>query len=188
MALAIYTTCTAPRVAWPLPVQPPVERGLVFLRVQRPGAAGVEHLNLPSQIRLSDAAMLDDPGSLPVPLLIERIQLKADDWLLLERQLALQSRSTPGGTFNIQTIQVLDVQALPNGVQIMSGTAGMAACHFDGKPDPDLVAVRRLRTDDHRRSQFQDLLKVWRVDRRNLRLQPVAAESVSCNNPAEGVP
>jgi hypothetical protein len=62
------------------------------------------------------------------------------------------------------------------------------ACRYAARADPDVVAIRRAETDDRQRTEFQDLLRACRVDRRSLRLQPVAAWRVSGTNSGQRVP
>jgi hypothetical protein len=132
--------------------------------------------------------MLDDPGKVSMPLMIERIEVESVPWLVLERQLAVRNQSAASGTLTVQTLQVLDAHRLPANMQLLTAMAGLPACRDAGRADPDVVAIRRAQTDDRQRTKFQDLLRAWRVDRRSLRLQPVAAWRVSCTNPAQGVP
>lgn len=168
---------------------PPIQRGLVYLRIQGPGAALPDHVNLAPEARITEGVMLDDPGRTSTPLLVERIHLGKDPWLVLERQLEQRSGSrASGGTLNIQRIQVLDVHPLPGQVQILAGTAGIPSCRFNERPDINLVAIRTTQPDDSRLTHFSDFLQAWRVDRRSLRLRPVPARQVSCANPAAGVP
>jgi hypothetical protein len=177
------------------PVQPrpdavpsQLQRGLVYLRIQRPGTAAVEHRHLPAQVQILEGAMLDDPGKVSKPLMIERIEVESLPWLVLERQLAVRNHPAASGTLTVQTLQVLDAQSMPANVQLLTGMAGLPACRYAGRADPDVVAIRRAEPDDRQRTKFQDLLRAWRVDRRSLRLEPVAAWRVSCTNPAQGVP
>ncbi|MGB5135256.1 MAG: hypothetical protein WBN89_08810 [Prochlorococcaceae cyanobacterium] len=148
----------------------------------------MEHRHLPAQVHILEGAMLDDPGKVSKPLMIERIDMESVPWLVLERQLAVRNQFAASGTLTVQTLQVLDTHRLPANVQLLTGMAGLPACRFAGRGDLDVVGIRRAEADDRQRTEFQDLLGAWRVDRRSLRLQPVAAWRVSCTNPGQGVP
>lgn len=166
----------------------PLERGRTYLRVQQPGTATADHPTLHREVRILDGVMLDDPARVSMPLMIERIEVESMPWLVLERQLGVRTQSDARGTITVQRLQVLDTHSVPEDVQLVAGIAGVPACFYAGRADPDVVAIRRPETDDQRRSHVQDLLRAWRVDRRTLRLQPLATWQVSCTNPGQGAP
>jgi hypothetical protein len=108
---------------------------------------------------------------------------------MLERQLALRTSRQRYGLANIQTIQVLDGRPLPAGGQLLFSVAnGMVACSLNGKEDADLVAFRLVADRDPQSPRFTDLRLAWRVNRQQLRLEPIDPFGLSCANAAEGQP
>jgi hypothetical protein len=133
--------------------------------------------------------MLDNPGQVTRPLLIEHLDDRGQQWVMLERQLALRTSRQRYGLANIQTIQVLDGRPLPAGGQLLFSVAnGMVACSLNGKEDADLVAFRLVADRDPQSPRFTDLRLAWRVNRQQLRLEPIDPFGLSCANAAEGQP
>lgn len=168
---------------------PPLQRGHVYLRIQGAGASEVRHYHLPAAIRVLGGGMLDHPGQVSQPLLIEHLDDRGHHWLILERQLALRTARQGHGLANIQTLQVLDSRPLPGGAQLLFSVAnGVVACALNGTDEADLVAARLVGDRDHQTARFTDLQLAWRVNRRQLRLEQINPSGVSCANPAEGQP
>jgi len=177
------------RVPLPTPAQPPLQRGHVYLRIQGAGASQLRHYHIPAAIRFLGGGMLDHPGQETRPLLIEHLDDRGRQWVMLERQLALRTSRQGNGLANIQTLQVLDGRPLPAGGQLLFSAAnGVVACTLNGKADADLVAFRPVGERDHQTPRFTDLQLAWRVNRGQLRLEPIDPSGVSCANPAEGQP
>jgi hypothetical protein len=177
------------RVPLPTPAHPPLQRGQVYLRIQGAGASELRHYHIPAAIRFLGGGMLDHPGQVTRPLLIEHLDDRGRQWVMLERQLALRTSRQGNGLANIQTLQVLDGRPLPAGGQLLFSAAnGVVACTFNGKAEADLVAFRLVGERDHQIPRFTDLQLAWRVNRGQLRLEPIDPSGVSCANPAEGQP
>ena len=175
----------------PLPnsTHPPLQRGHVYLRIQGSGASQMLHHHIPAGIRILGGGMLDNPGQVTRPLLIEHMDDRGKQWVMLERQLALRTYRQAHGLANIQTLQVLDGWPLPEGGQLLfSVLDGFVACSLNGKEQADLVAFRLLGDRDYQTPRFTDLQLAWRVNRHQLRLEQINPSGLSCANPAEGQP
>ena len=179
----------ASMVPLPTPAHPPLQRGHVYLRIQGAGASQLRQHHIPAAIRFLGGGMLDHPGQVSRPLLIEHLDDRGRQWVMLERQLALRTSRQVNGLANIQTLQVLDGRPLPAAGQLLFSAAnGVVACSLNGKADADLVAFRLVGVRDHQTPRFTDLQLAWRVNRGRLRLEPIDPAGVSCANPAEGQP
>jgi len=171
------------------PPHPPIQRGHVYLRIQGSGASQVRHHHIPAAIRILGGGMLDDPGQVTRPLLIEHIDGRGRQWVMLERQLALRTSRQADGLANIQTLQVLDGRPLPEGGQLLfSVPNGVVACSLNGKEEADLVAFRLVGDRDHQTPRFTDLQLAWRINRHLLRLEQINPSGLSCANTSEGHP
>ena len=173
----------------PTPPHPPLQRGHVYLRIQGSGASQVRHHHIPAAIRILSGGMLDNPGQVTRALLIEHMDDRGRQWVMLERQLALRTYRQTHGLANIQTLQVLDGRPLPEGGQLLfSVLDGFVACSLNGKEEADLVAFRLVGDRDYQIPRFTDLQLAWRVNRHRLRLEQINPSGLSCANPAEGQP
>jgi hypothetical protein len=173
----------------PTPALPPLQRGQVYRRLQ--GAGGSEGLQAPTPgaIRVLGGGMLDDPDRVTRPLLIELMEDRGRQWVMLERQVTLRTWRQRHGLANIQTLQVLDGKPLPARGQLLFTMAnGPVACSLNGTEEADLVAFRLVGDRDHQTPRFTDLRLAWRVNRQQLRLEPMDPAGLSCANPAEGQP
>ena len=171
------------------PALSPLQRGHVYLRIQGAGASEVRHHHIPAAIRFLDGGILDNPGQVTRPLLIEHMDDRGRQWVMLERQLALRTPRQGHGLVNIQTLQVLDGRPLSAGGQLLFSVAsGVVACSLNGKEEADLVAFRLVGDRDYQTSRFTDLQLAWRVNRRQLRLEQIDPSGLSCANPTEGQP
>lgn len=171
------------------PVQPPVQRGHTYLRIQGAGGREVRQSHFPTTIKIIGGGMLDHPDRISRPLLIEQIDDHGRQWVMLERQLSRRTFRQTKGLANIQTLQILDSQPIPTGGQLLFSVAnGAAVCSYAGTADADLVAFRMVADQDHQKPVFSDLQLAWRVNRQQLRLQPVDSTRLTCTNPSEGQP
>jgi hypothetical protein len=136
------------------------------------------HKTLPKGLDYLGGWIVDDPVN-GREYTVTQIQKKTHHMLWLE---LIESRDKHGRV-NVKVLDVINLSKLTPTDYLAPGNT----CSLNGKQDPQLIALVKLKNKNENTEYFQNIKKAWITNTQTGKFQEILTNNIICTNPGLGV-